>query len=133
MPAKKPMTQAQIFDAIAEQHEALSKKQVKEVLNSMAELAYKEAKAGFTVPGIGKLVVVKRKARMGRNPATGESIKIPARTALKFRVSKTAKDNILTAKAAPKKATKKKTATKKTAAKKTAAKKTTKKKTTKKR
>ncbi len=127
MPAKKPMTQAQIFDAIAEQHEDLNKKQVKEVLNSMAELAYKEAKSGFTVPGIGKLVVVKRKARMGRNPATGESIKIPARTALKFRVSKTAKDNILAPKSAPKKSTKKATK-KKTATKKKATKKATRKK-----
>ncbi len=121
MPPKKPMTQAQIVEAIAAKNEELSKKQVKEVLNSLSELAYKEAKTGFTVPGLGKLVVVKRKARKGRNPATGESIRIPARTALKFRISKSAKDAVLAPKAtgtkkkAAKKTTKKKTARKKSA------------------
>ena len=64
----------------------------------MAVMAYKQAKVGFTVPGLGKLVVVKRKARMGRNPATGESIKIPAKTALKFRIAKAAKDAVVPAK-----------------------------------
>lgn len=123
MPAKKPMTQAQIVEAIAARDEQLSKKQVKEVLSSLAELAYKEAKTGFTVPGLGKLVVVKRKARKGRNPATGESIRIPARTALKFRISKSAKDAVLASKSA---GTKKKVV-KKTTKKKAAKKKTTKK------
>ena len=60
--------------------------------------AYKKAKDGFTVPGIGKLVLVQRKARMGRNPATGEQIKIKAKKVVKFRVAKAAKDAILGAK-----------------------------------
>ena len=61
-------------------------------------MAYKEAKVGFTIPGLGKLVVVNRKARMGRNPATGEQIKIPAKRVLKFRIAKAAKDAITPAK-----------------------------------
>jgi DNA-binding protein HU-beta len=58
-------------------------------------MAYKGAKDGFTVPGLGKLVLVNRKARMGRNPATGEVIKIKAKKVVKFRVAKAAKDAIL--------------------------------------
>ena len=68
--------------------------------------AYKEAKKGFTLPGLGKLVLVNRKARMGRNPATGEAIKIPAKKVVKFRVAKAAKEAI--GGAAPKKAAAKK-------------------------
>jgi DNA-binding protein HU-beta len=93
MAAKKPMTKSQIIGEIAESCE-LSKKQAGEVLAALANLAYKEAKSGFTVPGLGKLVVVNRKARMGRNPATGEAIKIPAKRVLKFRIAKAAKDAI---------------------------------------
>ncbi len=58
-------------------------------------MAYKGAKSGFTVPGLGKLVLVNRKARLGRNPATGAEIKIPAKRVVKFRVAKAAKDSIL--------------------------------------
>ena len=58
-------------------------------------MAYKNAKNGFTVPGLGKLVLVNRKARMGRNPATGAAIKIPAKRVVKFRVAKACKDAIL--------------------------------------
>jgi DNA-binding protein HU-beta len=61
----------------------------------MAALAYKEAKNSFTLPGLGKLVLVNRKARMGRNPQTGEAIKIPAKKVVKFRVAKAAKEAIL--------------------------------------
>ena len=57
--------------------------------------AYKGAKDGFTVPGLGKLLKQKRKARIGRNPATGEQIKIKAKTVLKFRIAKAAKDAVL--------------------------------------
>lgn len=89
----KPMTKAQLISSLAEKNE-LTKKQITEVLSSLTEIAYGEAKKGFTFPGIGKLVVVKRKARMGRNPATGEAIKIPAKTVLKFRIAKAAKDAI---------------------------------------
>ncbi|NJO85716.1 MAG: HU family DNA-binding protein, partial [Synechococcaceae cyanobacterium RM1_1_27] len=75
-------------------------------LDSLCDLAYGEAKKGFTLPGFGKLVLVNRKARMGRNPATGETIKIPAKKVVKFRVAKACKDAILGA--APKKKTTKK-------------------------
>jgi DNA-binding protein HU-beta len=91
--AAKPMTKAQIMTTLAEKTD-LPKKKVVEVMDALRDLAYKEAKKGFTIPGIGKLVVVKRKARTGRNPQTGESIKIPAKTTLKFRVAKAAKDAI---------------------------------------
>ena len=61
-------------------------------LEALSALAYKNAKNGFTVPGLGKLVLVNRKARMGRNPATGETIQIKAKKVVKFRVAKAAKD-----------------------------------------
>ena len=89
--AKKPLTKTQIMTALAEST-GLKKKEVIAVVEELVGLAYKQAKVGFTVPGLGKLVVVKRKARMGRNPATGEAIKIPAKTVLKFRIAKAAKD-----------------------------------------
>lgn len=62
---------------------------------NFAALAYKEAKNAFVMPGIGKLVLVNRKARMGRNPQTGEAIKISAKRVVKFRVAKAAKYVIL--------------------------------------
>ena len=75
----------------------LSKKEVTAFLESMTELVYKEVKKNgeCIVPGFGKLVKAKRKAREGRNPATGETIKIPAKTVVKFRLAKAAKDAIL--------------------------------------
>ncbi|MGH2450782.1 MAG: HU family DNA-binding protein [Candidatus Limnocylindria bacterium] len=73
----------------------LTRKQVASVFDSQAALAYKEAKNGFTIPGVGKLVIQDRKARMGRNPATGEAIQIPAKRVLKFRIAKQAKDTVL--------------------------------------
>ncbi len=88
------LTQSQLIEQLASSDELLSKKQVKVFLSDLTELAYKEAKNGFTLPGLGKIVLVKRKARLGRNPATGESIKIPAKVVLKFRVAKTAKEAI---------------------------------------
>lgn len=116
------LTQSQTVEKLASLDETLTKKQVKLVLNGLAELAYKEAKKGFTVPGVGKLVLVKRKARKGRNPQTGETIRIPAKNVLKFRVSKVAKDAVLGAKASKKTAAKK-TTTKKASKRKTAKKK----------
>jgi len=92
--AKKPMTKAQIITTLAEQA-GLTKKVVADLMDNLIQLAYKEAKSGFTVPGLGKLVVAKRKARMGRNPATGEAIKIPAKTVCKFRMAKACKDAVL--------------------------------------
>ena len=91
--AGKPLTKAQIITTLADTT-GLSKKEIVTVITAQTELAYKEAKAGYTIPGIGKLVVVDRKARMGRNPATGETISIPAKKVLKFRVAKAAKDAI---------------------------------------
>jgi DNA-binding protein HU-beta len=73
----------------------LTKKQVVQILEALVALAYKNAKNSFTIPGLGKIVLVNRKARMGRNPATGETIKIAAKRAVKFRVAKAAKDAIL--------------------------------------
>ena len=67
-------------------------------LRRLRKIRYKNAKNGFTVPGLGKLVLVNRKARMGRNPATGAVIKIAAKKVVKFRVAKAAKDAILGAK-----------------------------------
>ena len=94
MATKKPMTKAQLIGALADKHQ-VPKKTVKEMLEDLAATAYREAKVGFTVPGIGKLVLVNRKARIGRNPATGETIKIPAKKVVKFRVAKACKDAIV--------------------------------------
>ncbi len=88
------MTKSQLVKEMAERCE-LSKKQVVQVIETIQSIAYREAANGFTFPGIGKLVVVNRKARKGRNPKTGEEIQIPAKRALKFRVAKAAKDGIL--------------------------------------
>lgn len=93
MAVKKAMTKTQIVAQLAEENE-LTKKQAADFLGSLAELAYEQAKTGFTLPGLGKLVVVRRKARNGRNPATGAAIRIPAKTVLKFRIAKAAKDAI---------------------------------------
>lgn len=90
------MTKTQTIAALAEKTN-LSKAQVSNFMDEIASLAYKEAKNGFPIPGIGKLVLVNRKARMGRNPATGESIHIPAKTVVKFRVAKACKEGVLNA------------------------------------
>lgn len=90
----KPMTKSQIADHIAKKVD-LKKLQAVAVLDEMAKLAYREAKNSFTIPGLGKIVLVQRKARKGRNPQTGEAIKIPAKKVVKFRVAKAAKDAIL--------------------------------------
>lgn len=74
---------------------ALSKKQVATVLDHLATLAAKEAKNSFQIPGLGKLVLRNLKARMGRNPQTGEPIKIAAKRVVRFRVAKALKDAVL--------------------------------------
>jgi DNA-binding protein HU-beta len=86
------MTKSQLLVELSEKTE-ITKKDINLVLDELASLAYKEVKKGgeFVLPGFGKLVKVKRKARMGRNPATGEQIKIPAKTVVKFRLAKAAK------------------------------------------
>ena len=113
--AKKPMTKGQIVTHIAGKFD-LSKKTTLSIIDEMAMLATNETKktassiidemamlatnetkktGAFTFPGIGKLVLVKRKARLGRNPATGEQIKIPAKTVVKMRVAKACKEAIV--------------------------------------
>ena len=95
--AKKPMTKAEIVAHFAAKFELTSKKMAAAIVDEVATLAVSETKktGSFTLPGIGKLVLVKRKARMGRNPQTGEAIKIPARTVVKMRVAKAAKQAIV--------------------------------------
>jgi DNA-binding protein HU-beta len=73
----------------------MKKKVAGAVFEELARLAYKEAKNSFTLPGIGKLVLVDRKARMGRNPKTGETIQIPAKIVVKFRVAKACKEAVV--------------------------------------
>ncbi len=92
--SSKTMTKSALINHLAEKNE-MTRKEVVAFMDTLMTTAYKEAKNGFTLPGIGKLVLVHRKARMGRNPATGESIKIPAKKVVKFRVAKAAKDAIL--------------------------------------
>ncbi|PIY96451.1 MAG: DNA-binding protein [Candidatus Kerfeldbacteria bacterium CG_4_10_14_0_8_um_filter_42_10] len=90
------MTKSQLMTTLAEKT-GLAKKDVVTMLEALTELAYSETKSAgeFTLPGIGKMVKKHRDARTGRNPATGEQIQIPAKTVLKFRVAKAAKDSIL--------------------------------------
>jgi DNA-binding protein HU-beta len=90
----KMMTKTQVAGHIATKFE-LSKKNSTQILEELAALAAKQAKNGFVFPGVGKLVVVNRKARLGRNPQTGEQIKIPAKRVLKFRIAKAMKDAVL--------------------------------------
>jgi DNA-binding protein HU-beta len=90
----KTMTKSAIIGHLA-QKSNLSKKQVVELMDQLLSLATKEAKNIFVVPGFGRLVLANRKARMGRNPQTGEPIKIPAKRVVKFRLSKSLKDTVL--------------------------------------
>ena len=91
----KLMTKSAIVSHVAGKTD-LAKKQVAGVIEELQSLAVKEAKkGGFVVPGFGKLVLSNRKARMGRNPQTGEPIKIPAKRVVRFRVAKAMKDSVL--------------------------------------
>lgn len=94
MAAAKPMTKNQILDHLAKKTK-VTKKLAGQFLDEFVKLSYKEAKKSFVIPGLGKLVVVNRKARTGRNPATGEVMQIPAKKVLKFRIAKAAKDAVL--------------------------------------
>ena len=90
------MTQTQIVQTLADKCE-VTKKVAKGLLETLAQTAITEVKKNgmFVLPGIGRLVRVERKARIGRNPATGVAIKIAAKKAVKFRVAKAAKDAIV--------------------------------------
>ena len=90
----KPMSKTVIMAHFAKKF-YIKKKDAVAFFEELANLAYKEAKNSFTLPGIGKLVLVNRKARLGRNPKTGEQIQIPAKTVVKFRVAKAAKEAVL--------------------------------------
>jgi DNA-binding protein HU-beta len=94
--AATKMTQSQILKELAEAT-GTSNKIAKQFVTSFADLAVRETKKSgvFVIPGIGRLVRVDRKARLGRNPATGEAIKIPAKKVVKFRVAKAVKDSIV--------------------------------------
>jgi DNA-binding protein HU-beta len=96
MSTAKPITKSQLITELAEKLN-VTKKDVSSFIDVLAAVAYKEAKKNgtFVLPGFGKLVKVARKARTGRNPATGEVIKIKAKTVVKFRVAKACKDAIL--------------------------------------
>lgn len=96
MMAKKPLTKAQIVAHFAEKFE-MPRKTAGAVLEEVVNLAIAETKkaGSFTLPGLGKLVLMKRNARIGRNPATGATINIPAKTVVKMRIAKTAKDAIV--------------------------------------
>jgi DNA-binding protein HU-beta len=92
----KRLTQTQLIKELAASVE-ISGKAAKALLDKYAEIAVRETKKNgiFILPGVGRLVRVERKARMGRNPATGAAIKIPAKKVVKFRVAKTVKDAIV--------------------------------------
>ena len=95
MADKFPKTKVQIIRALADKTD-LTQAQVASVLEELVKLAYAGAKlGGFPVPGLGKVSLIQRKARSGFNPRTQEKIQIPAKTVVKFRLSKTAKDAIL--------------------------------------
>ena len=85
------------FYATLTERTGLQKKDVKTLADALTQLVYDEVRSSgeITIPGLGKLVKKDRAARMGRNPATGESIQIAAKTVVKFRVAKAAKDAIL--------------------------------------
>ena len=89
------MTKSQSVAAFAEKA-GLSKAEANKILDDLAAVACSNAADSFVLPGLGKLVLVDRAARMGRNPATGEQIHIPAKKVVKFRIAKACKDAILT-------------------------------------
>ncbi|HEX8179570.1 MAG TPA: HU family DNA-binding protein [Pyrinomonadaceae bacterium] len=93
---KKRMTQSEVLNHFAEKF-GMKRSQVRELFDELANLASGEVKGNgeFALPGFGKLVLSQRKAREGRNPQTGETIQIPAKTTLKFRVSKAMKDTVV--------------------------------------
>ena len=93
---KKRMSQSEVINHFAEKFD-MKRAQVKEIFEELSTLATREVKQNgeFVLPGFGKMVLSQRKAREGRNPQTGETIQIPAKTALKFRLSKSMKDSVV--------------------------------------
>lgn len=97
MAAGKSLTKGQIVEHLATKL-GTTKKVASTFVEEYTALAYKQAKNSFVLPGLGKLVVVQRKARKGRNPLTGQEIKIPAKKVVKFRIAKACKDAVLPSK-----------------------------------
>ncbi len=91
--AAKPLTKGEIVEHLSK-HLNTTKKQANDFLVELNTLAAKNAKKGFSLPGFGKLTVTRRKKRIGRNPQTGEKLIIPAKSVVKFKVSKTLQDNV---------------------------------------
>lgn len=93
---KKRMSQSEVINHFAEKFD-LKRSQVKELFEELSDLASSEVKSNgeFVLPGLGKMVLSERKAREGRNPQTGETIQIPAKTTLKFRLGKGIKDSVV--------------------------------------
>ena len=87
-------TKSEIITELA-QTVGVEKKQAAEMLDALVSMAIREAPEWFVIPGLGKLVKVERAARTGRNPATGETIQIAAKSVLKFKIAKAAKDAVL--------------------------------------
>lgn len=98
--ATLPRTKAQIISAVAEKAD-ITKEQARAAIEGLLEIAFTGARKeeDFTIPGLGKLVVTDRKARMGRNPRTGEQMMFPAKKVVKLRLGKAAKDAIIPPKA----------------------------------
>jgi DNA-binding protein HU-beta len=91
---RKSLTQQQII-ALISKDTGMTKAGTRRFFDELAKLAFKNAKNGFTIPGLGKLILVNRKARLGRNPSTGAAIKIPAKKVVRFRIAKSAKEAII--------------------------------------
>lgn len=93
---KKRMSQSEVYNHFSEKS-GMKRAQIKELFEELANLATREVQSNgeFVLPGFGKLVLSERKAREGRNPQTGETIQIPAKTTLKFRLSKGMKDTVV--------------------------------------
>lgn len=93
---KKRMSQSEVINHFAEKFD-LKRAQVKEIFEELSNLASNEVKSSgeFVLPGFGKVVLSERKAREGRNPQTGETIQIPAKTTLKIRPAKSFKDSVV--------------------------------------
>ncbi len=93
---KKRKTQSEVINHFAEKF-GIKRQQAKDYFDELASLAGEEVRTNgeFVLPGFGKLVLSQRKAREGRNPATGATIQIPAKTTLKFRLGKAMKDSVV--------------------------------------
>jgi DNA-binding protein HU-beta len=93
MAKSKQLTKADIIDHLSKKL-GTTKKLAGDFLDELVELSYKNAKKGFTIPGLGKVYTTRRKKRKGRNPATGQEITIPAKQVVKFKVAKAAQDAV---------------------------------------